>query len=84
MLVAVAPDLAVVEVRLGGVLRHDRDAVQVQLGMPRTEHLLEVHVPDVSGVVVPRHDDQLLALDPVHELARDLVLAAEAVRRRRR
>src|SRR5436190_21322219 len=49
--VTVPPDLPVVEVRLGGVDRDDRDAALVQLGRAGAEELLEVNVADVAGVV---------------------------------
>ena len=78
-LVAAAADQPVVEVGLGGVDRDDRDAVHVQLGAALAEQLLEVHVADVARVVVARDHDHPLAVDPVEVLARELVLAAEAV-----
>ena len=43
------------------------------------EQLLEVHVADVARVVVARDHDHPLAVDLVEVLARQLVLAAEAV-----
>ena len=68
-----------VEVGLGGVDGDDRDAVDVQEGGALAEQLLEVHVADVARVVVARHHDHALALEPVEVLARGLVLGAEAV-----
>jgi hypothetical protein len=78
-LVAPAADQAVVEVGLGRVDREDRDAVQVELGAALAEQLLEVHVADVAGVVVPRDHEPPRTRDLVEVLARELVLAAEAV-----
>ena len=51
----------------------------VQLRAALAEQLLEVHVADVARVVVARDHDHALAVDPVEVLARQLVLAAEAV-----
>src|SRR5215204_6322486 len=78
-LVAATADQPVVEVRLGGVDREDRNAVHVKLGPALTEQLLEVHIPDVAGVVVARDHDHLPAIDLVQVLARQLVLRAKAV-----
>ena len=63
--VAAAADHAVVEVGLGGVDGHDRDAVRVQLRAALAEQLLEVHVADVARVVVAGDHDHPLAVDPV-------------------
>ncbi len=74
-----APDLAVVEVGLGRVDRDDRDPAASQDGTAGADQLLEVQVPDVSRVVVARHDDERLALDRV-EIAlrlRELFLESE-------
>ena len=54
--VAAAPDLPVIEIRFRRVDRDDRDAVLPEHGVPRAEHLLEVDIPDVARVVVPRDD----------------------------
>jgi hypothetical protein len=63
--VAPAADLAVVEVGLGRVDRHDGRAALPQDRAPLADQLLEMHVADVPGVVIPGHDDEALALDPV-------------------
>ncbi len=79
--VAAAADLAVVEVGLRRVDRDDRHAAGAQHRVALTEELLEVDVPDVARVVVPGHDDERVAVEPVEVLARDLVLVLEAERR---
>ena len=60
-----AADLPVVEVGLRRVDGDDGHAVHVQHGVPFAEQLLEMDVADVPRVVVPGHDDEGLALDPV-------------------
>ena len=79
--VAAAPDVPVVEIRLGRVDGDDGDAVHVQDGVALAEELLEVDVADVAGVVVPRDDDERLAVEPVEVGLRLRVLRLEAVRR---
>ncbi len=61
--VAAAPDLPVVEVRLGRVDGDDRDPVQAQHRVAAAEELLEVDVADVPRNVVPRDHDHRLAVD---------------------
>src|SRR5262245_39530777 len=79
--VAAAADLAVVEVGLRRVDGDDRHRVLAEHGVALAEELLEVDVADVPRVVVPRHDHELLALDPVEVLPGELVLVAEPERR---
>ena len=68
--VALAADLPLVEVGLGGVRSHDPHALDVVHPVPRAHEILEVEVADVAGVVVAgdRQDRRLDALpvgDPV-------------------
>ena len=79
--VPAAPDLAVIEIRLARVDRDDRDRALAEHGVALAEHLLEVHVPDVAGVVVPGDDDERVAVDAVEVLARGQVLVPESERR---
>ena len=61
--VAPAPDLPVVEVGLGRVDRDDGDPVPVHDRAALPDQLLEMHVADVSRVVVSGHDNECIALD---------------------
>ena len=75
--VAPAADLAVVEVGLGRVDRHDCDPADARDRVALAEQLLEVHVADVARVVVAGDDDERLALDPVEVALRLQVLVLE-------
>ena len=78
--VAVASDVTVVEVGLGGVDGDDGDAVQVDDLVALAEELLEVDVADVPGVVVARDDDELVAVEPLEVGLGVGVLRPEALR----
>ena len=77
--VAAAADDAVVQVRLGGVDGHDRDALQVELGAALAEELLEVHIADVARVVVSGDDDHPLARDLCEVISSELILRAQPI-----
>ena len=79
--VAAAADLAVVEVGLGRVDGDDVTPCLLKHGVPLAEQLLEMDVADVPRVVVPGHDDEGLAVDPVEVASRRDVLLLEAERR---
>ena len=79
--IAAAADLTMVEVRLARVHGDDGHAVLAKDRVPLSEHLLEVHVPHVPGVVIPRHDDERVAVDPIDVLARHEIFVPEAERR---
>ena len=76
--VASAADLAVIQVGLAGVDGDDRDRPFPQDRVPLSEHLLEVHVPDVARVVVSGNDDECVAVDPVEILPGGQILVSEA------
>ena len=63
--VAPAADLPVVEVGLGRIDGDDRHPFLAQHRVALAEQILEVDVADVARVVVPRNDDERLALDLV-------------------
>jgi hypothetical protein len=67
----------VVEVRLARIDGDDRDATLSQDRVAVAEHLLEVHVADVAGVVVPGDDHDRLAIETIHVLARSQIFVAE-------
>ena len=67
-----------VEIGLARIDRHDRDPVLSKNGVAVPEHLLEVHVADVSRVVVSGNHDDRLAIQPIHVLASSQVFVAEA------
>ena len=81
--VVLAPDLALVDVGLRRVDRDERDLHPVELEpepvVARAERLLVEDVAHVPRVVIPRDEDDVLALDPAELLARLLVLLREAV-----
>ena len=79
--IAATANLAMIEIRLARIHRNDRDAPLAEHGVPLPEHLLEVNVPDVAGVVIPGNDDDRIAVDAVDVLARSQVLVSEAERR---
>ena len=54
-----------VEVGLGRVDRDDGDPVLAHDRAALADQLLEMHVADVSGVVVSGHDNECVALDGV-------------------
>ena len=78
--VAAAADLAVVEVGLGRVDRHDGDAALAQHGVALSEQLLEMDIADIARIVVAGHDDEVLALDAIEVLAREHVFVLEPER----
>ena len=77
--IAPPADHAVVEIGLGGVDGHDRHPVAMQLRAALAEELLEVDVAHVARVVVARDHDHPLAGDAVEIVARELVLAPQAL-----
>src|SRR5262249_24137525 len=79
--VAATTYLAVVEVGLSRVDRHDRHSFSLDDVVPRPEQLLEVDVPDVAGVVVAGDHDHRVALEPVEVRLRLKVLVLEPHRR---
>ncbi len=56
--VSSAADLTVVEVGLGRVDGDDGGAALSEHGAALADQLLEMHVADVAGIVVSRHDHQ--------------------------
>ena len=63
--VAAPADLAVIEIGLRRVDCDDGDPVAVHDRAALPDQLLEMHVADVSGVVVSGHDNECVTLDRV-------------------
>ena len=59
------PNLPVVEVRLRRVDRDDGDSISMHDRAALPDQLLEMHVTDVSGVVVSGHNNECIAVDRV-------------------
>ena len=81
--IVLAPDLALVDVRLGGVDGNERELHPADLGVQprvtRAELLLEADIADVASVVVARDEHDLRTLDRVELGARLRVLVGIAV-----
>ena len=75
------PDLAVIEIRLARVDGDDRRPALCGARSCVAEHLLEVHIADVAGVVIARDDDERVAVDAIEVLPRGQVLVPESERR---
>ena len=76
--IAVAPDAPAVEVRFGGVDPEKVHPAESDLRLAGAEQRLEVDLADVARIVVPRHDQHAIALDPVEQRACLSVFVAQA------